>query len=139
MKTPHWIGIAILAVIVVYGAARLVQRGHHETRQRAIAELEEIEFALDRYAKDNGDYPSTEQGLTALWEYPTLGPAPSNWKGPYVDAPVVADPWGRAYVYRRPGINDQYTYDLLSYGEDGILGGRGDAQDVVSWLRPDEL
>ena len=139
MNRLRWIVVIILLLVGGYGTARLVQRGQHEKRQRAIEQVETIEFALDRYAKDNGDYPSTDQGLASLWEYPGGQPMPVNWRGPYLDSPILVDPWDNAYMYRRPGVHDKYTYDLVSYGGDGVLGGRGDAEDVVSWLRPDEL
>ncbi|MDA1190461.1 MAG: type II secretion system major pseudopilin GspG [Candidatus Poribacteria bacterium] len=139
MKRFYWILILVVLVGGGVAAARFVQRGETETRQHAIDEIEEIEFALDRYARSNGDYPSTEQGLSALWERPTGFPAPTNWTGPYLTRPILTDPWGNPYVYQRPGRNDRYTYDLFSYGADGVEGGRGENEDIVSWLRPEEL
>lgn len=139
MKRVYWIGIIVLLVGGGVATARFFQQTEHGKRQQAIEELEHLMFALDRYAKDNGDYPSTDQGIAALWESPVGAPVPPNWKGPYIDTPVVADPWGNPYAYRRPGIHGTFTYDLLSYGSDGVSGGRGDAEDIVSWLRRDEL
>jgi len=64
-------------------------------------ELTVIAVALDTYALDCGSYPTTEQGLEALWEPPYFHPVPDNWDGPYLHTPVIHDPWGRPYVYRR--------------------------------------
>ena len=139
MRKLYWILIAVLLIVGGVATARLVQRSAQEKRQHALDDLETIGFALDRYAKDNGDYPSTEQGLRALWEYPKGLPAPPNWNGPYLDKPILKDPWGNPYIYRRPGRHDRYTYDLFSYGADGVEGGRGDGEDVISWLRPEDL
>jgi len=139
VKRLGWILGIIVVVAGVIVVARLIQRGEQEKRQLAIVEMETIEFALDRYAKDNGDYPATDQGLRALWEYPLGQPVPANWAGPYLEDPILNDPWGNAYIYRRPGRHDRYTYDLLSYGADGVQGGRGEDEDVVSWLRVEEL
>lgn len=139
MKRIYWLAIAAVLIGGGVATARFFQRGEHGKRQQAMEEIERLGFALDRYARDNGDYPSTEQGLLALWEFPAAEPVPPNWKGPYVDEPILEDPWGNPYVYRRPGRNSRYTYDLFSYGADGVEGGRGDAEDVVSWLRRDEL
>ena len=88
--------------------------------------------------RDNGDYPSTEQGLTALWERPEVAPSPINWQGPYLDSPMTLDPWGNRYVYVRPGLRDSNGYDLVSLGKDGIEGGTSEGEDVVSWIRADE-
>ena len=139
MKRVYWILGCVLAAGAVAGAARIVQRGGQEKRQTAVEQIADLEFALDRYAKATGDYPSTEQGLDALWEKPTGLPRPINWIGPYVDDPNFNDPWGNRYVYRRPGRNDAYAFDLFSRGADGIEGGRGENEDVVNWLRPEDL
>ncbi len=139
MKRVYWILGCVLAIGAVAGAARIVQRGGQEKRQAAVERIADLEFALDRYAKATGDYPSTEQGLDALWEKPTGLPRPVNWDGPYIDDPNFNDPWGSPYVYRRPGRNDPYAFDLFSRGADGIEGGRGENEDVVNWLRPEDL
>ena len=90
--------------------------------------------ALDNYRLDNGDYPTTEQGLQALRERPTRDPVPQNWRGPYLKKDVPNDPWGRPYIYRYPGEQNRGGgYDLLSLGKDGQPGGEGENADVTSW------
>jgi general secretion pathway protein G len=137
--------LKILFVIIVIGiivavvlAPRILGQAGKALQAQATEEIETIGIALDQYAKDNGDYPSTEQGLTALWEKPELPPIPTNWLDPYLAIPITKDPWGNDYVYIRPGVHNRYGYDLLSFGSDGREGGRGDAEEVVSWIRPDE-
>ena len=51
-----------------------------------------------------------------------------KWNGPYLDKEVPVDPWGKAYVYRLPGEGKEY--DIISYGEDGLPGGAGEAADI---------
>ena len=51
----------------------------------------------------------------------------------YLRKGVPLDPWGRAYVYRSPGEVNPESYDLLSYGRDGAVGGQGEDADVTSW------
>jgi general secretion pathway protein G len=87
-----------------------------------------LEHALDEYRLDTGHYPSTEQGLNALFVQPSDEP---KWDGPYLKKQVPLDAWGNAYVYRMPGEHDEY--DLLSYGKDGQPGGTGQAADITSW------
>jgi type II secretion system protein G len=75
--------------------------------------------ALAIYEIDTGVFPTTEQGLQAL----TAAPAGAkNWKGPYVEGKVPADPWGNPYVYRFPGTRNPNGYDLFSSGPDGKPG-----------------
>ena len=131
--------VVILAVIAaVLLAPRLLGQAGRALQTRAAEDIETLGIALDRYAKDNGDYPSTEQGLKALWEYPEKPPIPIYWLGPYIQIPITEDPWGKPYIYIRPGVHDPYGYDLLSFGSDGVEGGSGETEDVVSWIRRDE-
>jgi general secretion pathway protein G len=128
--------IGVIAAVVV--APRLLGQAGKALQAQAAEEIEMIGIALDSYARDNGDYPSTEQGLAALWEKPEKPPIPINWRGPYLTIPITKDPWENDYIYIRPGIHDRYGYDLISFGSDGREGGTGDAEDVVSWIRADE-
>ncbi len=137
--------IQILVVVIVIGiiaavllAPQLLGQAGRALQAQAAEEIEALGIALDRYAKDNGDYPSTEQGLKALWEKPEEPPRPINWTGPYMDIPITVDPWGNPYIYIRPGVHDSYGYDLISFGSDELEGGTGEAEDVVSWIRRDE-
>lgn len=129
--------IAVIIIAVVLAPRIIGQRGKM-SYAKASDEIEEIGVALDTYAKDNGVYPSTAQGLKALWETPEEPPFPTDWKSAYLDEPIIKDPWGRKYVYISPGIYDEYGYDLISFGSDGRPGGDGDAEDIVSWIRPGE-
>lgn len=51
-----------------------------------------------------------------------------RWQGPYLQKAIPPDPWGRAFIYRSPGINDDF--DLSSFGKDGRPGGEVDNADV---------
>lgn len=128
--------IAVIAAVLL--APRLLGQAGRALQTRAAEDIEILGIALDRYAKDSGDYPSTEQGLKALWETPEEPPIPINWLGPYLQIPITEDPWENQYIYIRPGVHDPYGYDLLSFGSDGVEGGSGEAEDVVSWIRRDE-
>lgn len=94
----------------------------------ARAQIESFSQALDQYRLDVGQYPSSEQGLPALRAAP---PQTVRWQGPYLKRDIPNDPWGRAYVYRRPGQHGDF--DLLSLGADGQAGGDGENADVTSW------
>lgn len=101
--------IEILVVIVVIGLlAGLVAPNvfrHVATAKGATArsQMEMLSGALDAYRLDNGRYPTTEQGLDALWTEPLSDPRPPNWRGPYTRKRVPPDPWRNPYVYRFPG------------------------------------
>ena len=90
-----------------------------------------IGTALDNYRLDNGGYPSTEQGLSALRERPTRGTPVTNWRGPYLRKEVPQDPWGKPFVYRSPGDRNPGGYDLMTFGRDGKAGGTGEDVDLI--------
>ena len=121
--------IALLATIVAPNLFRNVDDARVAT---ARAQIESLATALDAYRLDNGRYPSTAQGLGALWEKPTADP-PANWRSPYVRKAIPLDPWGRGYVYRSPGTESPGGYDLLTLGADGQPGGTGENADITSW------
>jgi general secretion pathway protein G len=131
--------IELLVVIVVIGVlASLV--GPNVFRHigaakdgAARSQIEMLGAALDAYRLDNGRYPTTEQGLAALWTQPQSDPRPGGWRGPYLRKAVPMDPWDHPYVYRSPGEQSRGGYDLLSFGADGKAGGEGDDADIASW------
>ena len=43
------------------------------------SQMELLLAALDAYRLDNGRYPTTEQGLEALWTQPSVEPVPRGW------------------------------------------------------------
>lgn len=131
--------LEILVVLVVIGVlATLVAPNvfrHVGTAKEATArsQIEMLGAALDAYRLDNGQYPSTAQGLSALTERPLMDPQPVNWRGPYLRKAVPTDPWGAAYQYSSTGDDNPAGFDLLSYGADGKPGGEGEAADITSW------
>jgi general secretion pathway protein G len=85
------------------------------------------------YKLDNGMYPSTEQGLQALVESPSIGNLPAKWRdGGYLEkGKIPLDPWRNDFVYLSPGLNGDF--DLSSFAGDGEAGGEGDAKDINNW------
>ena len=125
--------VVILGILASYVAVRYVGRTEEAKRTQARVQIESFGTALALYKMDNGAYPSTEQGLQALVEPPTVGQLPRKWKeGGYLQKKQVPkDPWGNDYVYISPGLHDEY--DLSSYGDDWVQGGEGEDKDVNSW------
>jgi len=126
--------VIIISVLVAMVVPRLVGRSQQARIAAAQAQIEaHLATALDLYELDNGAYPTTEQGLSALRVKPSAPPVPPNWKGPYIKK-TPKDPWGNPYVYVSPGTNNTQDYDLSSYGPDGIES----ADDIVNWEAEEE-
>jgi general secretion pathway protein G len=124
--------IAVIAILAALVAPSVFQHVGTAKDASARSQIEMLGVALDAYRLDNGRYPTTEQGLDALWQQPTLEPRPSNWRGPYLRKNVPPDPWGHAFVYASPGELSQLGYDIVSYGADGKAGGEGEDKDLAN-------
>src|SRR5919197_5302591 len=92
--------IAVLASLVAPNVFTHVGEAKNVT---AGSQIEMLGAALDAYRLDNGRYPTTAQGLAALWQAPAQDPRPASWNGPYLRKDVPLDPWGRPYAYKCPG------------------------------------
>ncbi|MFL6803233.1 MAG: type II secretion system major pseudopilin GspG [Xanthobacteraceae bacterium] len=129
--------VEILVVITIIGlimglvGPRVLNYLTESKAKAAKIQIESFSSALDLYFLDNGRYPSSSEGLTALVQRPG---STMTWNGPYLKGAVVPnDPWGNPYQYRAPGQHG--IYDIVSYGADGQEGGAGSATDIVSWSR----
>ncbi len=84
---------------------------------KAKSDIRAIESTLNMYRLDKHDYPNTEEGLEAL--VPAYLPR------------LPKDPWGKPYVYLKPGV--QGEIDIYTLGRDGAQGGEGEDADVGNW------
>ena len=123
--------IVILGILAAFIAPRVMDWPQKANVSRAQTEVSGLKTALEQYAITIGEYPTTEQGLNALWRAPS--PTPPNWDGPYIDSPNFVDPWGNPYVYRQPSSRYGYDYDLYSMGKDGKVGGTDLDADITNW------
>lgn len=137
-ESRHFTLIEIMIVVVIIAAlAAMVAprlRGRADQAKVSIAESDikaGIANALKLYDLDNGTFPSTSQGLTALLEAPSTEPVPANWQGPYLEIDPL-DPWQRPYKYVFPGIRNPHGFDLSSLGKDGL---EDTEDDVVNWRK----
>lgn len=131
--------VEILVVLVIIGllvsivAPNVLQRADEARIQKVKADFKNIETALKLYKLDNFSYPTTEQGLSALVEKPTIDPIPRNWKqGGYLEH-VPEDPWGRQYKYLNPPEFGHGDYDVYTLGADGVSGGEEQNADLGNW------
>lgn len=131
--------IEIMVVVVILGilagliVPRIMDKPEEAKRTKAEIQIKALEQALKFYKLDNGSYPTTEQGLQALVEPPSVGSLAKRWKeGGYLEkGRVPKDPWGFDFVYISPGLHSDF--DLMSYGPDGEPGGEGKDADINNW------
>lgn len=120
--------MVIIGLLASYvGPKYFAQIGKSETKT-AKQQIGALESALDQYRLDTGHYPSSEQGLNALFVAPSNEP---KWAGPYLKKSAPSDPWGKPYLYKSPG--EHAEIDLYSLGKDGQPGGKDENADVSNW------
>ena len=110
--------VMILTASVGFSAVRQVDKARAVT---AKSQIDSLVIAMDSYYLDVGSYPSEGEGLAVLWNDSVM----------YVSKPLEKDPWGNPFVYRLTGNND-FPYEIVSYGKDGRPGGSGIESDIVS-------
>ena len=125
--------IVILALLAALVGPKLMGRTDDAKITDARVQIKNVETALKLYKLDNGNYPSTEQGLNSLVIKPAVGVIPKGYKdGGYLESKKIPkDPWGNDYLYISPG--EHGDYDIFSYGADGVKGGEGKSADITNW------
>ena len=131
--------IELMVVMVILGilagliVPRIMDRPEEARRTKAAIQIQSIEQALKLYKLDNGQYPTTEQGLNGLVEPPAVGALAKKWRGGgYLEkGRVPKDPWDNDFVYISPGLHGDF--DLISYGPDNQSGGEGNDADINNW------
>lgn len=116
--------LAILAMLVGLVGPRVLGYMDDARVKTARIQIAGYRSALEVFRLDNGRFPSTDEGLEALTEKPS---GMGNWRGPYLDRQLAADPWGNAYVYLSDGKSD---FRIYSFGRDGVEGGEGADADI---------
>ena len=136
--------IEIMVVLVIIGllvsvvAPNFLDKADEARVQAVKADFKAIETTLKIYRLDNYNYPTSEQGLEALVEMPTIDPIPANWKkSGYLDS-VPLDPWGRPYLYLSPAEFGSGDFDLISLGADGVTGGVDQNMDIVMGMEEED-
>lgn len=122
--------ISILATIVGIQVAHIPGRAK---RAAAKENISRFKVALEMYNAEQGNFPTQEQGLSALCRKPETPPVPQDYpEGGYLESlDVPMDPWKKDYVYIVPGPEGK-PYEIISYGRDGDEGGDGEDSDISS-------
>ncbi len=128
--------LLIMGIMAVMVGGRFLGRADEARIKQVRTDFRTIETQLKLYKLDNFRFPTTEQGLEALVEKPSIDPIPKQWnKEGYLDK-LPKDPWGNTYLYNAPG--EKGPYEIYTYGADGVAGGADTDKDIYSWEDPTE-
>lgn len=122
--------LVLLIIALIIGAVA-VRFGNFESNAQITttkAKVRSIEASLMSYKTLNMFYPTQQQGLEALVTRPSGDPQPKRWSQ-FVNADGILDPWGRKLQYRSPGKHNPQSYDVFSFGPDGVES----EDDIGNW------
>lgn len=120
--------LVIIGLIVSLVGPRLFTRVDYSRVQTAETQIRMLRNALETFRLDVGRFPNQQEGLGALHSRPSEDALASRWRGPYLDEPPPADPWGNPYRYELPGR--ELPFALYSLGADGQPGGEEINADI---------
>lgn len=130
--------VIVILVLLASIATPMVFRHIRNARiASAKAQIQSFESAIRDYHTDTNTYP---EKLEDLLERPEDMDDESKWDGPYLEAKkgIPKDPWGNDYHYQAPGDHNESSYDLCSYGADGVEGGEKENADITNWKSESE-
>ena len=113
MKWFLKISVICLLALLVLGGSIIFKTGPGlaiSPTIQAESDLNAITTQLRTYELFCLQFPTTEQGLKALVEKPTIPPIPRRWEQLMEKLPM--DPWGNPYQYRLKPQKNPPTYDL---------------------------
>ncbi len=114
--------LAILGMLAALVGPALFGNLSKGQRVQAETQLVNLETAVETYRFDVREYPDSLEDLV-------MDSGESGWSGPYLgrnEVEVPRDPWGNEYHYEASGR----TFELFSYGADGVPGGEDDDADL---------
>jgi len=119
--------IGLLSVVALGPVLNALSKGNKTAVKRDIATYE---TALTQYLLDMGEYPSTQDGLAALFELPSGSDKSAQYpeNGYLQKRGILKDPWGNEYQYENLGSRKKPR--IYSLGADGRPGGEGDDADI---------
>ncbi len=123
--------IVVLGILATIVMPKLLDAPDKARHTKAVLDIQGFETALSMFYSHTSRYPTTSEGLDVLIKDPGNI---KGYQGGYWDKDKIQlDPWGNAYRYISPGINNTKGYDLESLGRDGEDGGTGVDADIESW------
>jgi general secretion pathway protein G len=122
--------IAVIGLIATLVATNVSRRFDEAKVSATKVQVKQLGVVLDDFRRLCNFYPTTDQGLQALVEKPTVGRDCKNYdpEGFLKDKKVPKDAWDNDFIYE----SDGNKYVIRSLGADGAPGGDGFNKDISS-------
>jgi len=117
--------IFILGLLAAIVLPNLTGKSERAKQKITCTQMKILYESMKSFKLDNGRYPSTEEGLSALVSSPdeSLVSYPSG--GYLEDAKIPKDAWNNNFIY----IYDD-SVEIISFGGDRKEGGSDEAKDI---------
>ncbi len=125
--------LLVLVILVIIGSFVGIAIGKAQGQanvKAAKAQIQALEQPLEMFRLNISSYPTSSQGLTALEAAPGDLANAAKWQGPYLNKPIPLDPWDNPYQYMSPGSRNPDSFDIWSFGPDGV---DSTADDIGNW------
>jgi general secretion pathway protein G len=118
--------VVILALLATLVVPNIIGQGERAKQKIVCVQMKSLEDALKSFKIEEGNYPTTQEGLKALVQNPNPQKYKNYPKDGFLGGDLPKDPWGNDYIY----INNNGKIDILSLGADGKEGGSGENKDI---------
>lgn len=113
--------IVLLGIVIAIVGGNVMEIFGGGKYQAGTVAVKKLEMAVNQYQMGTGNYPDSLQDLLKK-----VGMCPCAKEAD------LKDPFGRPYVYNKPG-GEGRDFDIVFLGKDGKAGGEGQDKDFGSW------
>ena len=126
--------LGILVMLAAVVGPRVLKSGQKADIRMTTTHIGGLQEVVKMYYMDMKEFPTTEQGLRALYRRPDDLEENNRWDGPYGEGEEVPrDPWGNEYQYEWPPTHTKRdSPEIWSYGPDGE---DETMDDICNWKR----
>lgn len=119
--------VIILSLLASVVMPNIISQGERAKSKLVCVQMKSLKNSLDSFKLEEGNYPTTMEGLKALIKNPN----PTKYKNYPQDGflgskTLPKDPWGGEYIY----VNNNGDIDIISLGADRKEGGKGENKDI---------
>jgi general secretion pathway protein G len=120
--------IAILGLLIGFVGPKIMASFDKAKVGTTQVQMKQLASTLKTFRLDCGQYPTTEQGLSALVSKPSSGAECKNYApGGYLEKKVPEDAWHHEFLY----TSDGNTFEIKSLGADGKPEGADYNADIT--------
>lgn len=118
--------IMILGLLAAFVIPNITGKSGEAKQKLVCIQMKSLNESFKMFKIDNGEYPTTEEGLAALILNPNPDVYVSYSQSGYIEGKnLPKDPWNKPYLY----LNVDGAVELISLGSDGKEGGKDEEKD----------